>query len=152
MSYFARVEARAYSRATEIVERVTAAVLNVFPEELRRRAVMSTVKTEGYNQIPIVVIAATLADKPSCEAAADHILKALSANERETLFKTLEQRLDDRCVLFIRVDKQAAYLGRLQLAADPDVISIQVHVRQYPRCNQEKAIAFIRDHLTSREE
>jgi len=151
MSYFARVEARAYSRATEIVERVNAAVLNVFPEELRSKVQMTSTRTEGYNQIPIVVIAATTEDKPSSETTADYLLRTLSSTDRETLLSTIRQRLDDRCVLFIRLDKQAAYLGRLQLATESDVISIQLHIRQYPRCIQEKAITFIQERLAAAE-
>jgi hypothetical protein len=151
MSYFATVEARAYSRATEIVERVNAAVLNTFPEDLSSKVQMSSATTEGYNQIPIVVIAATIKDRISSEIAGDYLLRALSPNDRETLINTIRQRLDDRCVLFIRLDKQAAYLGRLQLATEPDVISIQVHIRQYPRCDQEKAITFIQERVASME-
>jgi RNA binding exosome subunit len=149
MSYFARVEARAYSRATEIVERVNAAVLSVFPEELRSKVQVTSATTEAYNQIPIVVITAAIDDKPSSEVAADYLLKALSPNDKETLINTIKQRLDERCVLFIRVDKQAACLGHLQLATEPDVISVQVHIRQYPRCNQEKAITYIQERLAS---
>ena len=152
MSYFSRVEARAYSRATEIVERVTAAVLSVFPEELRNRVEIDSVKTEGHNQIPITVITASLDDKRSSGIAADYLLKSLSPGDRESLLNTLMQRLDDRCVLFVRVDKQAAYLGRLQLGAEPDVISVQVQIRQYPRCIQENAISFIRERLAAAED
>ena len=151
MSYFAKVEARTYSRATEIVERVNAAVLSVFPEELRSKVQVTSTTTEGYNQIPIVVIAAAIDDRPSSEVAADYLLKALSPNDKDTLINTLKQRLDERCVLFIRLDKQDAYLGHLRLATEPDVISTQLHIRQYPRCNQEKAITFIHERLASAE-
>jgi hypothetical protein len=149
MSFFSRVEARAYSRATEIVERVTTAILNVFPEEIRDKAKVNTTKTEGYNQVPILVISAVVADKVSSKIAADHLLKALSPGDRQAVLETLKQRLDDHCVLFVRIDKQAAYLGHLQLAAELDVISVQVQVRQYPRCVQEEAMAFIRERLAA---
>ncbi len=112
---------------------------------------ISSATTEGYNQIPIVVIVATIEDKVSSEIAVDYLLRALSPNDKEILINTIKQRLDERCVLFIRLDKQAAYLGHLQLATEPDVISIQVHIRQYPRCNQEKAITFIEERLVSAE-
>jgi RNA-binding protein len=152
MSYFAKVEARAFSRATEIVERVNAAVLNIFPEDLHNKVQVTITATEGYNQIPIIVIAARTGDKTSSEAAGNYLLRALSPNDREALMATIRQRLDDRCILFIRLDKQAAYLGHLQLATEPDVISAQVHIRQYPRCNQEKAITFIQERLATAEE
>ncbi len=143
MSYFARFEARGHSRPTEIVERVKTAVLNVFPEELRSRVKVETETAEGYNRPPIDVISAVLRSKLPCETAVRHLLTELSPDDRKTLASTLMQRIDERCVFFVRIDKQAAYLGHLKLATGPDMISVQIHIQQYPRCAQETAASLI---------
>ncbi|RDE13325.1 MAG: hypothetical protein C4K49_08785 [Candidatus Thorarchaeota archaeon] len=148
MSYFAEFEARGHSRPTEILERVSTAVLNVFPEELRGRVKVETQMAEGYNRTTIAVISAVLRAKSPCETAVRHLLRELSSDDRRTLAATLMQRIDERCVLFVRIDKQAAYLGHLKLATGPDMISVKVHIQQYPRCTQETAASLIEGLLT----
>jgi RNA binding exosome subunit len=58
--FVGKVEARAFSRATEIVERVESAVLNIFPNELLDRVKITRTMTEGHLQVPVVIITATL--------------------------------------------------------------------------------------------
>jgi len=148
MPYFARFEARGHSRPTEIVERVITAVLNVFPEELRSRVKVETQTAEGYNRTTIAVISAVLRAKLHCETAVRHLLRELSSDDRKTLASTLMQRIDEQCVFFVRIDKQAAYLGHLKLATGPDMISVKIHIQQYPRCTQETAASLVEGLLT----
>jgi RNA binding exosome subunit len=93
------------------------------------------------------VISGLLRHKRSCEDTLTTILSSISQNERKELTRTLSQRLDDKCVFFLRIDKQAAYLERVKLANGPDVISIRIHIRQYPRCVREDAEEFLRSRL-----
>ena len=137
--FVGKVEARAFSRATEIVERVESAVLNIFPTEFLDRVKITRTMTEGHLQIPVVIISATLEGKKRCEHLVTNILSSLSESDKKYLLKSLNRRIDDECIFFLRIDKQAAYLDEIQLARNTDVISVQIHIRSYPRSTKPEA-------------
>ncbi|NWF97132.1 MAG: hypothetical protein HXY34_13400 [Candidatus Thorarchaeota archaeon] len=137
MPFVERITTRAYSRGTEVLSRVQTAVLSLYPEAVRERVDLKVTPTEGHNQSPIMVLSADLRGKKDCHHVLTSILGRLEPSDRQTLMSTLEQRLDENCTLYIRVEKQDAYLGRVRLAVGPDLISIQVHLRDYPRCTPE---------------
>jgi RNA binding exosome subunit len=145
MSFVERIEARAYSRATEVSSRVKEALIRVFPEEVHPELAITVTKTEGHNQNPIDVLVAVLKGRKDCARAFAFLLGQLSSDDVDHLTDSLEQRLDDSCRLFLRIDKQEAYLGRLRLAQGPDVVSVQVHMRNYPRCSAVDVNRYIMD-------
>jgi hypothetical protein len=145
MPFIERIEVRAYSRATEVSSRVQEALFRIFPQDVHEHLVVTVTKTEGHNQNPIDVLSAVLEGKKNCARAFAHILEQLSPDNVSHLIDTLEQRLDDGCRLFIRLDKQEAYLGRLQLAQGPDVASVQIHMREYPKCSAVDVRQYIAD-------
>jgi RNA binding exosome subunit len=147
MPFISKIEARAYSRGTEVVERVTEAVLNLYPEELRDSVEIEAESTESHKNTEIIVILASLEKRPYCEQTFARVIESLSERERKNLRSTLSQRLDDQCVLFLRIDKQASYLGEIRLASNSDVISVRVHLREYPRCLRSDAEVFLTDCL-----
>lgn len=149
MIFIEAVKTRAFSKATEVVERVETAILSIYPEEVHEKVSIRKSKTEGHAHIPIIVISAALQGKQACESTFDYIIRRLSLEDRRALEDSLNQRIDDRCVLFIRIDKQASYLQTMQLARNPDMISVQIHIRQYPRCIQADTKKMIVDRLRS---
>lgn len=142
-----RIEAHAYSRSTEVIERVISAVLNIYPEDVRDSVVVKKTKTDGYAQIPIFIVDSVLSKKKLCEATFEHIVNRFSREDRGNLRRSLEMRLDENCVFFLRIDKQASFYDEQQLARNPDVISVQIHLRQYPRCDRDNALAWLGDYL-----
>ncbi len=147
MSFVAKIEARAYSRSTEVPERVVAAILNLYPEKYRSLVELKTTKAEGHSGDKIFVFESQLKNKVGCEATLDYIFAKLDKEDRRRLHNTLQQRIDKNCFFFVRIDKQAAFLGDTVIAKGPDVISVQVHIQQYPRCKQENVIAMLKDRL-----
>lgn len=134
-----RIEARAYCRATEIAERVRSAILFLFPEEIRSTLKTASTQAEGHVGDRIAVITSSLERRRACEQVLTYIFAALTDAERQIVETSLESRLDDQCTLFLRIDKQAAFLGRLQLTTEPDVILLKIHFRDYPKCLREEA-------------
>ncbi|MGY5852016.1 MAG: RNA-binding domain-containing protein [Candidatus Thorarchaeota archaeon] len=145
--FVGKIEARAYSRATEVVDRVKTAILNVFPEEYHHRVKVHENRTKGHLQSSIVVVTASIEAKKGCEASLEHILGSLSEDDRRALNKTLDLRLDENCTLFLRIDKQASLLGQVRLINGPDTISVRIHLRQYPRCVRDDAMAYLSGRL-----
>jgi len=129
-----RIEARAHSRATEVVDRVQTAVLNLFPESAQESVEISIETTEGHRQTRIVVLSVVLQDRAACDSTLSFIAETLSEYEKLEIIRSLPLRLDDQCILFLRIDKQESFLGRMQLGKDPDVISVKIHLKQFPRC------------------
>jgi len=147
MSFVAKVEARAYSRATEVSDRVVAAILNLYPEKFRELVEFESTKVEGQSGDDILIVESHLKDKIGCEATLDYILEKLDKRDRRRLSNSLIQRLDKNCLFFIRIDKQAAFLDDIVLEKGPDVISVQIHIRQYPKCKQDDTVTMLEERL-----
>ena len=145
--FVGKIEARAYSRSTEVEDRVIAAVLNLFPEDLREELPVVVTRTEGQSGDTILVIAAVIEKRVACERMLRELAGRLPTDSRQLILDTLDQRLDEDCTLFLRIDKQTAYLGRVETPSGPDVISLRVHLRDYPKCNRDEAIQMLEEIL-----
>lgn len=120
---FSSLHARALCHATEVPDRVIQAVKNTVGEvEIETRSVA------GHHGNEIIVVEAKSTDMRSIR----HLFRMLSPGDRERLVFSLDLRLDDSCNLFIRIDKQGAYLGRVTLSDSDDEIALRIKVRAYP--------------------
>lgn len=131
------LHARTFSHATEDIVKVRTAMENAFGE-----CDLQVQETEGHHGNPISIIECSLQD-------ADAILEFFSKlgdADIDHLLKTLDERVDDDCHLFLKVDKQSAYQGRIKLSSGEDVLSVRVKVRSFP-AKRELAIAAAGDYL-----
>jgi RNA binding exosome subunit len=147
MAFVAKIDARAYSRATEVSERVVKAILNLYPEKFRELVNIETTNVEGQSGHSILIVASRLEDKAGSEMTLDYIFRRLEERDRRSLSNSLLQRIDEKCTFFVRIDKQAAFLNNIGLAKGPDMISVQIHIRQYPKCKQDDVRAMLEDRL-----
>ena len=147
MVFVAKIEARAYSRATEVSERVVKAILNLYPEKFHELVNIETTKVEGQSGQNILIVASRLEDKAGSETTLDYIFRRLEERDRRSLSNSLLQRIDEKCIFFVRIDKQAAFLNSIGLAKGPDMISVQIHIRQYPKCKQDDVRTMLEDRL-----
>ncbi|MFW9918053.1 MAG: RNA-binding domain-containing protein [Candidatus Thorarchaeota archaeon] len=146
-TYIDRIEARAFSRATEVPERVRTALLTLFPEDIQEHVILTEETTEGHHKNPIRILNATL-EHPFTDETSRFIFSHLTQSDMDSLLKTFERRIDEDCTFFLRIDKQAAYLGYIEMAMAPDVISLQIYIRKLPRCRPTDAKALI-EHYAS---
>ncbi len=147
MMFVAKIEARAYSRSTELPERIEVAILNLIPEEFRKDVELRIDNVEGHSGDDIQIIVVHLRDKHGCEATLDHIFRGFDDRDRMRVKNSLLRRLNVNCLFFLRIDKQAAFLGRIALADGPDVISVRIDIKQYPKCRQEDAKIMLENRL-----
>ena len=147
MTFVAKIEARAYSRATELSERVECAILNLIPEEFRKDIELSTTDVEGHSGDDIQIVVAKLKNKTGCEVTLDYIFSSFDDRDRRRVQNSLLRRLNVNCLFFLRIDKQAAFQGKIALAEDPDVISVRIDIKQYPKCRQEDAVTMLENRL-----
>ncbi len=152
MPFIHKIEARAYARATEVAERVTTAILAIFPEDVRRQVSLSEETVEGQSGDTILIISALLKEREACETTFDTIFQQMDKKDLRSIRRTLDLRVDTNCVFFLRIDKQGAYLGKLRLADSTDVIRVMIHFKDSPRCKQNDAILLIEEHLQNAED
>lgn len=120
---FVDLHARILCHATEDLEKVELAMNNALgPVELNLRS------TEGHHGNPLTIIEAVI----DGEREISEFFQGLRVEDIEAIAGSLASRVDGGCNLFIRLDKQSAFLGDLRLATNDDVVSIRVRVSAYP--------------------
>ena len=147
MPFISKIEARAYARATEITERVSTAILGIFPENIRQNVSFSEEKAEGQSGDSISIISGILKNRDECEITFDFILKHLEKSDRRGIKRSLDLRLNNNSVFFLRIDKQEAFLGKMKLANNTDIIRARFYIRDRPRCKKKDAILLIEKRL-----
>ena len=141
---FLGLYARAFCHATEDLDRVKAAVSNAVGE-----AEVTTKQTVGHHGNPITIVEAAVEDI----GGITNFFGRLGEESLRTLLSSLESRVDQGCNLFVRVDKQRAYQGALELATGEDVISVRIRVAAFPaRCEiaEDLVRGFVTEELSRR--
>ncbi|QWC20106.1 RNA-binding protein [Halorubrum sp. 2020YC2] len=134
---FHYVDLRAFSYATEDVKRVEQALYSLLPEEVE----LDRVENAGHHGDRIVVLSARVERADEMR----HVLDRLSELEDlDRILDELDERVDDNCALFLRLDKQAAFGGEVRLGPG---ITVRTKVEAYP-AKKEKAVENARETLS----
>ena len=123
----AYVTIRVFSHATEDPEKVQAAIRNMLPETLAENLVFTATPLTGHHGNSIVIYETKLADRQVLLQVLGKIGASLNSLDKEQLCSEMQLRIEKRN-LFLRFDKQTAYLGTLKLASN-DPIHFKVHFR-----------------------
>lgn len=134
---FHYVDLRAFSYATEDEKRVEQALYSLLPEDVE----LDRVENVGHHGDRIVVLSARVETADEMR----HVLDRLSELEDlDRVLGELDERVDDNCALFLRLDKQAAFRGEVRLGPG---ITVRTKVEAYP-AKKEKAVANARETLS----
>jgi RNA binding exosome subunit len=115
---------RAFCHATEDEAKVTQALKFASGADEVTREV-----TEGYHGNPIIILEVFIKEK---RRSRDFFTR-LDEEVINEILGTLEKRMDDDCNLYIRLDKQEAYLGNLKMTTSDDAIAVRAKVESYPK-------------------
>ena len=146
------ISLRTSAQATEDLEKVKTA-LKLFLPPQGNEGIQDTsdhiheTAITGYYGNPITVIEAQLTKKKDCLHILDFIKRHLEPGDIFRLVDELPRRVDDECNLYIRFDKQDAYLGRLTITTASDAILIRIKLQAYP-AKQQKAQQVAHELLT----
>ncbi len=122
---FVDLHARTLCHATEDLEKVELAMTNALgPVELNLRS------TEGHHGNPLTIIEAVI----DGEREISEFFQRLREEDIEAIAGSLATRVDNGCNLFIRLDKQSAFLGDLKTG---DERRCRVHQDQGERLPRE---------------
>ncbi len=118
------IELRTFCHATEEEARVLAAMRLILPEAEPARQAL-----EGQFGYPLVILTARAETATLVRVLWQRVLAALG---KEEVLRGLEDRLDAHGVYHLRLDKQKAYLGRIELTASADVITFRAKIAAFP--------------------
>ncbi|MEN6291529.1 MAG: RNA-binding protein [Methanobacterium sp.] len=129
---------RVFVYGTENEEKVKGAVQTLFPNSHPQ-----TDTTEGYFKNPVLILHDKISKNREIKNFI-HILEEIDESSKKQLRSELENKMDERGNLFLRFDKQRAYLGDLKIIKHGDAIHVKINIAAYP-AKKEKAMEVARD-------
>ncbi len=124
----AYIDVRVFVHATEDIDKVVKAVYNTLPTELADEIAFKKTNLKGYYRNPIILLETRIKKRNAAKAVFKKLASGLSSLDKELLNNEIKQRLN-KGNLFIRLDKQSAYLNELKLRSD-DPIHFRIHFRK----------------------
>jgi RNA binding exosome subunit len=121
------IELTAMIHATEDESKVRRAVLNLLPPDVYPPA-FEAVKLKGYYGDPITVLKLNVKHRKPATELLEHIVKRLSSLDVTSLLDGLAQHIDESRNLYMRLDKQKAYTGKVVLEHH-DSIRVKARLR-----------------------
>jgi len=137
------IEVSAISHATEDPERVYSALRNVASEEIAKKAWISRQHLKGHHGNPIVTLIMKIRGTDLMESFIQRLASRLSDGDKQILSVEFRKHVDTDGNLYMRLDKQAALLGRLSLKQE-DPIRIRMKLETRPRTLEEMSEALRR--------
>jgi len=121
------IDIRVFAHATEDTAKVEAATKNLFPPSLSETLVFQKDTLSGHHSNPIILLTAQLTDRKLLPSALQKLGADLSALDKEQLEEDIKLHLE-KGNLYLRFDKQAAYLGTAKLTQN-DPIHVKIHFK-----------------------
>ena len=123
------VDLRVFAHATEDPEKVLAAVRNVLPSESVDSVVFRRSSLAGHHGNPIVLFEARVKDRRLVQAVFAKLCSGLGLMDKEVLAGEISGHLE-RGNLYLRLDKQSAFLGEVRLGS-VDPVHVRVHFKKH---------------------
>ena len=99
--------------------------------------------SEGLHGNPITVIDANLTHSKEYE----RLFRNIGEGPLRIVLDEIEQRVDDDCILYMRLDKQKAVQGVYEISHSGDVISVTAKIVAHP-AKKEIAVKNAKEYLT----
>jgi RNA binding exosome subunit len=117
---------RAFVYGTENKEKVLESIKTLFPNSSPQCEA-----TEGYYKNPVLILSNKIDKKKEIK---DFVKKLSAMNDpaRKRVLNRLEDKMDDNGNLFLRFDKQRAYMGDLKVVEHGDSIHLKIKIAAYP--------------------
>ena len=133
---FHYIDLRTFCYATEDEKRVEEAIRAFLPKEFD----LDRMENTGHHGDRIVVLSARVENADDMR----HILDRLAElDDIDRVMDELDERVDDNCSFFMRLDKQAAFQDEIRLG---DGITLRAKVEAYP-AKHEAAVENAREAL-----
>ena len=124
----AYIDIRLFAHATEDMDKVVEAVQHVLPSDHVEDIVFNRSNLRGHYGNPITLFEAKIKNKEAIRALVENFSSHLSELDKETLSREIHLHVE-KGSLYIRLDKQAAFQGKLTLCRS-DPIHIRIRFRK----------------------
>lgn len=123
--------------ATEIKERVACALRFAATGTDSAMAPIAEETVEGQFGDPLTVLVLTLETAPAIRTFCQRLFPLLDPEE-------VDQRIDEDCYFYLRLSKEEAFAGRLDVVSRGDVITVKGKIQVYP-ARREKAVRIMQE-------
>lgn len=123
------IDVRTTAHATEDTERVLKAVYNTLPTELVETVVFKKTNLTGHHGNPITVLEARIKAKIVLQKTLEKLALGLRPLDKELLSSQIQLYVEEGN-LYLRLDKQSAYLNELVLCRT-DSIHFRIHFKKH---------------------
>lgn len=122
---------RAFVYGTENEEKVREALFTLLPTAQPIKEI-----TEGYHKNQVIFLQGKITKKRETKDFLEK-LRALKPSSKKRILRELEDKMDDRGNLFLRFDKQRAYLGDFKIVEHGDSLHLKLKIAAYPARKEE---------------
>ena len=119
------IEVSAIAHATDDLDKVQAALKAILPDSLKERQLFTRRYLEGHHRNPIVTFEARLTRAAEVEEFTSCFFRQLPKNQKLRIERDLALHSDADGNLYIRIDKQQAFRGIVELG-DEDPIRVRL--------------------------
>jgi RNA binding exosome subunit len=119
------VEISTIAHATDDFDKVQHALSSILPESLKQRQLFTRRYLEGHYRNPIVTFDAKLTKTTEVTEFTDHLMANISRTGRLIIERDLDLHSDSEGNLYVRIDKQQAFRGSIELG-DEDPIRVRI--------------------------
>ncbi len=109
------------AHATDDLNKVQTALRFILPDSLKEREIFTRRYLQGHHGNPIVTFEAKLSTKNEVEQFKHEFSRQLARNEKLVIERDLEGHSDDDGNLYIRLDKQQAFRGLVELGNEDPI-------------------------------
>ncbi len=124
----AYIDIRVFAHATEDPERVLISVRNILPQEFRDEIVFRRSDLKGHHGNSIVLLESRVKGDERIRDVLTKLTEGLSTMEKRQLGREVDLIVESSN-LYLRFDKQSAYLGELKLHSG-DPLHFKLHFRR----------------------
>jgi RNA binding exosome subunit len=135
----AYIDIRVFAHATEDPDKVLKASRNTLPQESVDTVVFKRANLTGHHKNPIILFETRIKERNVVQAVFERLSSGLSSLDKELLSSEIKQHLE-KGNLYLRLDKQAAYLNEIKLC-QTDPIHVRIHFKKH---RQEEVIEICR--------
>ena len=121
-----RLNVQAAVQATEDADKVRTAIEQIFPKSIQKNLHFKTTKLRGHYHNPILRMETQLTQQALVRQTLSAIGQQLPSEDRNQLAQTFPSRVNTKGHLFLRLDKQEAYQGRIRIINRGDSIRLVI--------------------------
>jgi RNA-binding protein len=140
------VKITVFAKQGEDSEKIKAALLNLVPPgDEKDKCVLKNSTAEGFES-NIKILELFISKDRIVSGFIKHLKVLLSDEQKETILGE-DNRVDDECFFYIRLDKKSLLDGRCELTGSGDCFHIKMSMAAFPK-KREAAIAVVKKMLS----